>query len=73
MDHHETRQLLRVAGVLSIDGEETRVACHRVGTCVHVERSGPWNEGPRVSRLFVSGRHLDAETLHSSLRECVRA
>jgi G3E family GTPase len=73
MDHDKTRRLLRVAGILCIAGETSRVACHRIGTCVHVERTGPWETTPPVSRLFVAGRHLDRETLQSSLQHCVHA
>lgn len=70
LDHTRDRRMLRVVGVVAVAGEEQQILCHRVGTFLDLTRGAPW-DGPRITRLFVCGRHLTIDAIRSGLKLCV--
>ena len=53
--------LLRLKGILDLEGSAVPVVVHGVGHVFHpLERLGRWPEGPRRSRLVLIGRDLPA-------------
>lgn len=64
-------RLWRLKGVLAIAGMRTRVVVQGVQGLIQVNPAGVWRPfEPRLSRLVLIGRGLDAETILGSLRAC---
>ena len=63
--------LLRIKGVLWLDGEERRFAFHGVQGIADGDVIGPWGALPRQSNLVVIGRNLDARGLAGELAACL--
>lgn len=71
---HESRdrRLLRLDGVLAVRGRDRQVICQGIGSNLNRWRGRRFAPGePRMSRLVVAGRNLDAESLRSTLADCV--
>ena len=71
---HESRhrRLLRLDGVLAIRGRDRQIICQGIGTSLSRWRGRRFAPGePRTSRLVVTGRDLDADSLRSTLDDCV--
>ena len=65
------RDLLRVKGVLWLEGEERRFVFHGVQTLVDGDVTTVWGEDPRESRLVLIGRSLDHELIRGRLADCL--
>jgi G3E family GTPase len=63
--------LLRVKGILDIDGEDRRFVFHGVQALIEGDVIGPWEQGARSSTLVFIGRNLDRALLESALRDCL--
>jgi G3E family GTPase len=67
-------QVLRVKGILNIEGETTPVAVHGVQHLVHAPRHMPaWPDADRRSRLVFITRDLDAGLIRRSLDAFMKA
>jgi G3E family GTPase len=67
-------RLLRVKGVLDLEGETQPVAIHGIHHVFHPPvRLRAWTAGPRQSRLVLIVRALDADVLRREFREAVLA
>ncbi len=64
-------RILRVKGILAIQGVDVRVIVHGVGDAVEVELGRRWVGAARSSRLVVLGLGLNAAELESTFRRCV--
>ena len=65
--HRHGDRLLRMKGVLAIDGSETPVAVHAVGTVVYPPEHLPgWPAGARASRLVLIVENLDLAMVERS-------
>lgn len=66
--HHHGDRVLRVKGILNVEGSETPVVIngvqHLIHSPVHLDA---WPSGERQSRLVFIVRGLDAQTVHRSL------
>ena len=63
--------LLRIKGVLWLDGEDRKFAFHGVQGFAEGDVVGPWPEGPRQSLLVFIGRKLDRSALEAELADCL--
>lgn len=63
--------LLRIKGIIWLDGEDRRFAFHGVQTIVDGDVIGPWPEGPRRSEIVFIGRGLDRDLIAAGLDYCV--
>ncbi|MEZ4336203.1 MAG: GTP-binding protein [Sandaracinaceae bacterium] len=66
-------RILRVKGILAIDGVDARVVLQGVGDAVEVSLGAPWGEAPRQSRLVVVGLDLDVAALERGFLACAVA
>ncbi len=62
--------ILRTKGILSVAGEDRKLAVQAVNMMLEGDFIGPWDDGARVSRLVFIGRKLDQEMLEQGLRRC---
>jgi G3E family GTPase len=63
-------RILRVKGILAIQGVEARVIVQGVSEAVEVVLGAPWGEAKRTSRLVVLGLGLDSATLEGGFMRC---
>lgn len=63
-------RLLRIKGILAMQGVDERVIVQGVGDSLNVELGAPWGEATRTSRLVVLGLGLDAAALEAGFGEC---
>lgn len=63
-------RLLRIKGILAIQGVDARVIVQGVGPAVEVQLGAPWGEATRVSRMVVLGLGLDAAALEAGFLSC---
>ena len=67
----EGANILRMKGILALQGEERRYVIQGVHMIVEGERQRAWKPAePRRSRLVFIGRKLQAEALRAGLRAC---
>lgn len=64
-------RILRIKGILAIDGVETRVVVQGVGEAVEVTLGERWDETPRTSALVVLGLGLAKADLEAGFAACV--
>lgn len=70
--HHRGADLLRLHGVLAVEGEEARWIARGVRTTLDLDDGSAWTTAePRVSRLWLAGRGIDADDLRGGLQRCV--
>ena len=62
--------ILRLKGILHVQDEERRVVVQSVHMMYEGDYGEPWGAAPRLSRLVVIGRHLDAEEIRAGLAGC---
>ena len=68
------RDLLRLKGVVDLEGERRRFVLHGVHMTLDGRPGRAWDEGePRISEIVFIGRHLDAEQLRGGVAACVTA
>lgn len=63
-------RLLRLKGIVAIEGLDRRVIVQGVGPSVEVEVGEPWGDAAQRSRMVVLGLGLDAAALESSFATC---
>lgn len=63
-------RLLRVKGVLAMEGVDERVILQGVADQVEVTIGAPWAEGPRASRMVIVGFGLDRDALEAGFARC---
>lgn len=63
-------RLLRVKGILAMEGLEARVILQGVGEAIEVALGQPWGDAERTSRLVVIGLGLDAPALEAGFKAC---
>jgi G3E family GTPase len=63
-------RLLRIKGILAMQGVDARVIVQGVGDSLKVELGAPWAEAARTSRLVVLGLGLDAAALEAGFAAC---
>jgi G3E family GTPase len=63
-------RILRVKGILAMQGVDARVIVQGVGDAVEVSIGAPWGDAKRTSRLVVLGLGLDAAQLEAGFRGC---
>lgn len=66
-------RILRVKGILAIEGVDARVIVQGVGDAIEVSLGPPWGEAPRNSRMVVLGLQLDADDLRAGFLACTRS
>lgn len=72
LHHMHGTDLLRIQGVLALEGEECRWVARGVRTTLRLDDDTPWADGEeRTSRLWLVGRELDPAELGSRLVRCV--
>lgn len=66
-------RILRLKGILAIEGVDERVILQGVGEAIEVTIGAPWKDAGRSSRLVVLGLGLsdDAERLRADFQACV--
>lgn len=73
-DLHHTHggDLLRIQGVLAVEGDDHRWVARGVRTTLELDDGPPWADGElRASRLWLVGRGLDDAELGSELVSCL--
>lgn len=63
-------RILRIKGILAMQGVDARVIVQGVGEAVEVHVGAPWGDAPRNSRLVVLGLGLDAAALEAGFASC---
>ncbi len=63
-------RILRVKGILAMQGVDVRVIVQGVGPSVEVHLGAPWLDAPRTSRMVVLGLDLDAPALEAGFERC---
>ncbi|HVZ35324.1 MAG TPA: GTP-binding protein, partial [Polyangiaceae bacterium] len=63
-------RILRVKGILAMQGVEARVIVQGVGEAVEVVLGSAWGEAKRTSRLVVLGLGLDRAALEAGFGRC---
>ncbi len=63
-------RILRIKGIVAIEGVSARVVVQGVGEAVEVQLGGAWGQSERVSRLVVLGLGLDALALKQGFAAC---
>jgi G3E family GTPase len=63
-------RILRVKGILAMQGVDARVIVQGVGEAVEVVLGAPWGDAQRTSRLVVLGLGLDAAALEAGFLGC---
>ena len=62
--------ILRLKGVLSVEGEPRRVIVQSVHMMYEGDYGAPWGDAPKVSRLVVIGRNLDQTEIREGFLSC---
>jgi G3E family GTPase len=62
--------ILRMKGILAIEGEERRVVVQSVHMMYEGDFGRPWLSAPRTSRLVFIGRNLDRAELRAGFERC---
>lgn len=63
-------RLLRLKGILAMEGVDRRIILQGVGPAIEVEVGEPWGDAPRRSRMVVLGLGLDAAALEAGFAGC---
>jgi G3E family GTPase len=63
-------RILRVKGILAMQGVDARVIVQGVSEAVEVQLGAPWGDAKRTSRLVVLGLGLDPVALEAGFRRC---
>jgi G3E family GTPase len=63
-------RILRIKGILAMQGVDARVIVQGVSEAVDVQLGRPWDEATRTSRLVVLGLGLDAPALEAGFLGC---
>lgn len=63
-------RILRVKGILALQGIEERVILQGVSEAVEVQLGAPWGEHARTSRMVVLGLGLDGAALEAGFLAC---
>lgn len=72
--HHRGADLLRLHGVLAVEGEDARWIARGVRTTLDLDDGSVWSPGEaRTNRVWLAGRGLDADALRDGLQRCVVA
>jgi G3E family GTPase len=64
-------RILRVKGILAMQGVDARVIVQGISEAVDVQLGAPWGEAERTSRLVVLGLGLDSAALEEGFLRCV--
>lgn len=64
--------ILRTKGILSISGQDRKLALQAVNMMLEGDYVGDWGDAARVSRLVFIGRNLDRNDLDAGFRKCRR-
>ena len=62
--------ILRTKGILSVHGEDRKLALQAVNMMLEGDFVGQWGAGSRISRLVFIGRNLSRENLNAGFRKC---
>lgn len=62
--------ILRTKGIVSVAGEDRKLALQAVNMMLEGDYVGNWSAGPRNSRLVFIGRNLNREQLNTGFRAC---
>lgn len=62
--------ILRTKGILSIAGNDRKLALQAVNMMLEGDFIGPWGTEQRTSRIVFIGRNLDRPKLHQAFRNC---
>lgn len=63
-------RILRIKGILAMQGVDARVILQGVSEAVEVDLGGPWGDAKRTSRLVVLGLGLDGPALEAGFVSC---
>ena len=63
-------RILRVKGILAVQGVDARVIVQGVGDAIEVTLGPAWGEAERHSRMVVLGLELDADDLRAGFLAC---
>jgi G3E family GTPase len=63
-------RILRVKGILAMQGVDARVIVQGVSEAVDVQLGAPWGDAQRTSRLVVLGLGLDPDALEAGFLRC---
>jgi len=63
-------RILRVKGILAMQGVDARVIVQGISEAVDVQLGRPWGDAPRTSRLVVLGLGIDPIALEAGFRRC---
>ena len=63
-------RILRVKGILAVQGVDERVIVQGVGEAIEVTLGAAWGDAPRTSRLVVLGLDLDEAGLRAGFSAC---
>ncbi len=63
-------RILRVKGILAMQGVNARVIVQGIGEAVEVVLGAPWGDAKRTSRLVVLGLGLDSAALEAGFLRC---
>jgi G3E family GTPase len=66
-------RILRVKGILAMQGVDARVIVQGISGAVEVQLGAPWGEAKRTSRLVVLGLGLDSAALEAGFLGCAAA
>jgi G3E family GTPase len=69
LSRHGT-DILRTKGIVSVYGEDRKLALQAVNMMLEGDFVGKWNTDSRISRLVFIGRNLDREILNAGFRNC---
>jgi len=64
-------RILRIKGILALQGVDARVIVQGVSEAVEVQLGAPWGDSKRTSRLVVLGLGLDSRALELGYLDCV--
>ena len=69
LSRHGT-DILRTKGIVSVHGEDRKLALQAVNMMLEGDFVGQWGAGSRISRLVFIGRNLDRDYLNTGFRNC---
>ena len=69
LSRHGT-DILRTKGIVSVHGEDRKLALQAVNMMLEGDSVGQWGAGSRISRLVFIGRNLDRDYLNTGFRNC---
>ena len=69
LSRHGT-DILRTKGILSIAGDERKLALQAVNMMLEGDFIDAWEDEQRTSRLVFIGRNLDGEKLDTAFQNC---